>query len=87
MVKVQGREMELRVEETPPKRKPRKKKIKRHPLEGKVVRGSGPAYWLIKGGKRQLITSMDVYYQIGLQPVIHLPDDELEAIERGVDLR
>ena len=72
-------------EETLPKRKPRQKKAKPHPLEGKVVRGSGPAYWLIERGKRRLIPSVQVFYRLGLQVVLRLPDEELEAIKQGKD--
>ena len=69
------------------KRKPRERKPKPHPLEGKVVRGSGPAYWLIENGRRRLISSMEEFYRIGLQAVLRLPDEELEDIPLGVPIR
>lgn len=85
-VKLMEIEEKERVDQLP-KRRPRKKKVKPHPLEGKVVRGSGPAYWLIEGGKRRLIPTMQEFYRIGLQTVIRLPDNELQKINEGTALR
>lgn len=70
----------------PEKQKPRQRKAKPHPLEGKVVRGSGPAYWLIENGKRRLIPNMAAFYAIGLQIVEKLSDEVLRAIPEGKPL-
>ena len=57
-------------------------------MTGKVVRGRGPAYYQIDSrGRRRLIPSMRVFYQLGLQRVIRLPDAELEAMPEGWPLR
>ena len=82
------------VPEPEPEPKPNKPKRSKkappppHPLAGKVVTGSGPAYYLIdERGKRRLIPSMQHFYRMGVRPVIRLPDDELNAMPLGWDLR
>ena len=70
------------------KPKPEPRAAGPHPMAGKVVRGSGPAYYQIDSrGRRRLIPSVQHFYRIGLQAVIRLPDDELEAMSEGWPLR
>jgi len=57
-----------------------------HPLEDQVVRGSGPAYWLVQGGKRRLIPDMATFYGLGLRPVLPMSDELLAAIPPGEPL-
>jgi len=71
-------------EPEPEPEKPRKvRKVKVHPLEGLVVRGSKSAYFLVQDGKRRLIPSVEAFYQIGLRPVLVMGDEDLEEIPAG----
>lgn len=80
---------EVAQEEPKPRaRRRQKKSAEPHPLAGKVVRGSGPAYFHVdERGRLRLIPDAQVFYRLGLQTVIRLPDDELAAMERSWDLR
>ena len=57
-------------------------------LAGKVVRGSGPTYYLIDvDGYRRAFLTPQAFYRHGLQAITTMRDWELDGIPLGSDLR
>ena len=57
-------------------------------LAGKVVRGSGPTYYLIdRDGYRRAFLTPQAFYRHGLQAITTMRDWELDGIPLGSDLR
>jgi len=61
--------------------KPKRRKPHRH--EGQVVRGAGPAFYVVQDGKKRLVPDMAAFYRLGLRPLVKLSDAELAAIPEG----
>jgi len=58
------------------------------PLRGRLVRGQGPATYLLENGTRRWIINMDVFRRHGFQlrDVQVIPDEALESIPSGRNL-
>ena len=57
-------------------------------LAGRVVRGSGPTYYLIDAdGYRHAFLTPQAFYRHGLQAITAMRDWELDGIPLGSDLR
>lgn len=57
------------------------------PNDGDLVQGTGGAVFLIRSGKRSLIPDGKIFSDLGLawEKVIHVSDEDLEAIPQGAD--
>jgi len=57
------------------------------PSTRRVVKGAGPAVYLIENGRRRWIPNMETFNSLGLkwEEVQTLPDTEVEAIPKGSD--
>jgi len=57
-------------------------------VNGTLLKGSGPAVFMMENCERRWITSQEVFNSMGLDSgaIQTIPDNELDAIPRGVDL-